>query len=223
MIPFTTQQFLKVFESYNETIYPVQWILLLMAIAAVLLSLKPRVRSSRIIAVLLFALWCWSGVVYHWVFFSHINTAAYLFGLLFIVQAFLFLVVGVARRQPVFRARLSVEGIFGALLIIYAVVIYPALSYSFGHRYPQSPTFGVPCPTTIFTFGLLLWSDKVPLFLMVIPLAWSLLGAWAVVSLGIWEDLGLVVAGLIGTLLILCGPPTLDSVETPMNGLRLKS
>lgn len=223
MIPFTTEQFLRVFESYNETIYPVQWILVLMAMAAVLLSLKPSVRATRIITVLLFALWCWSGVVYHWMFFSHINKAAYLFGLLFIIQAFLFLLLGFARGQPVFRARVSVAGVFGALLIIYALLIYPVLSYSFGHRYPQSPTFGVPCPTTILTFGLLLWLDHVPRFLMVIPLAWSLLGISAAASLAISEDIGLVLAGLIGTILILRRPLTLDSVETPIHRMRFKS
>ena len=207
MIPFTTEQFLEVFESYNESIYPFQWILFVLALAAVALSLKPEVHSNRIVAGLLFALWCWTGVVYHWVFFSRINKAAYLFGVLCVIQAVLFLRVGVFRSQMDFRAQLNVSGVAGSLLILYALAIYPVLNYSFGHPYPQSPTFGVPCPTTIFTFGLLLWLEQgVPRFLVAIPLAWSLVGMTAIFSFGILEDLGLVVAGVIGALLVLGKP-----------------
>ena len=82
---------------------------------------------------------------------------------------------------------------------------HPRIGALLGHGYPQSPSFGVaPCPTTIFTFGLLLWTDRpVPRPLLVIPLLWSLLGVSAAVSLGIKEDLGLVVAALLGTALLI--------------------
>ena len=207
MIPFTREQFLEVFESYNESIYPFQWILFVLALAAVVLSLKREVHSNRIVAGLLFALWCWTGVVYHWVFFSRINKAAFLFGLLCIIQAVFFLRVGVFRSQMDFRPQLNVFGVVGSLLILYALAIYPVLSYSFEHTYPQSPTFGVPCPTTIFTFGLLLWlGQKVPRFLVAIPLAWSLVGMTAVFSFGILEDMGLVVAGVLGSFLAIYKP-----------------
>lgn len=86
---------------------------------------------------------------------------------------------------------------------MYALVIYPALGYLLDHGYPAAPTFGVPCPTTIFTFGILLCTDsRIPLYLLPIPLAWSLIGFWAAISLGITEDFGLLAAGLIGSLLI---------------------
>src|SRR5688572_47357 len=106
-MPFTTNQFLKIFETYNQAIYPVQWILQVLAIAAVLMTLVPRFRSSKIIAALLFALWGWTGVIYHWLFFSGINKAAYLFSLLFIIQAIFFLFAGVIGRELHFHARLN--------------------------------------------------------------------------------------------------------------------
>jgi hypothetical protein len=41
------------------------------------------------------------------------------------------------------------------------MVVYPLLGIRFGHSYPRAPLFGVaPCPTTIFTFGLLLWATR---------------------------------------------------------------
>jgi len=94
--------------------------------------------------------------------------------------------------------------IIGGIFALYALVIYPVLGYSFGHVYPASPTFGAPCPTTIFTFGLLLWTDKrFPRHILVIPLLWSIIGFTAALSLTIREDFGLLIAGLLGTLLIL--------------------
>lgn len=69
------------------------------------------------------------------------------------------------------------------------------------------PVFGVtPCPTTIFTFGLLLWTaSRVPLYIIVIPFIWSLIGVSAAINLGIIEDYGLVVAGVAGSILISVG------------------
>jgi hypothetical protein len=81
---------------------------------------------------------------------------------------------------------------------------YPLLGYLQGHIYPAAPTFGLPCPTTIFTFGILLWTDKkLPVITLVIPFLWSLIGFSAAFSLGIREDTGLLIAGLLTTIMIL--------------------
>jgi hypothetical protein len=65
--------------------------------------------------------------------------------------------------------------------------------------------FGVaPCPTTIFTFGLLLWANKpVPVYILVIPLIWSIIGTMAAVSLQVPQDYGLGIAGIVGTVLVI--------------------
>ena len=160
MIPFTTEQFLQVFQSYNEAIYPLQWLLLILAVLAVILAVKPRPFSSRLIAGYLALLWLWMGVAYHFFFFTHINKAAYIFGLLCVIQALIFLFTGVVRDGLEFRARLGISSLVGGILIIYGLIIYPALGYLFGHVYPQSPTFGAPCPTTIYTLGLLIWTGR---------------------------------------------------------------
>jgi len=51
---------------------------------------------------------------------------------------------------------------------------------------------------------MLLWADRrVPVFVLILPLIWSLIGFWAAVALTITEDFGLLLAGLIGSLLII--------------------
>ncbi len=80
------------------------------------------------------------------------------------------------------------------------MVIYPVLGHFLGHVYPNSPTFGAPCPTTIFTFGLLLWTTtRVRWYILVIPCLWAIVGSSAAISLGIREDTGLLVSGIVGT------------------------
>jgi len=57
----------------------------------------------------------------------------------------------------------------------------------------------MPCPITIFTFGLLLQTDtKWQPNLYIIPLIWTLIGSSAVWFFGVLEDFGLLISGIIG-------------------------
>lgn len=91
------------------------------------------------------------------------------------------------------------------MLLAYAAVPYPLLGQWSGHVYPAQPTFGItPCPVTLFTFGaLLLTSAPVPRWLLIIPLAWSLVGGSAAFMLGVPQDWPLLFSGLTILLLIL--------------------
>lgn len=203
-MPFTREQFLNVFQQYNLAIWPMEVVFVLLGLTAIYLAVAPRKQSNRIITGILCFFWLWMGTVYHIMYFSAINSAAYLFGSLFIVQGLVFAFSGLIKQSLSFGFRGDGYGITGAILLLYALLIYPILGAFQGHGYPQSPTFGLPCPTTIFTFALLLWAEKkVPVYVLIIPFLWSLLGPSAAISLGILEDLGLLVAGVCGTVLIL--------------------
>ncbi|WP_373540048.1 DUF6064 family protein [Chamaesiphon sp.] len=203
-IPFTTEQFLQVFEKYNQAIYPFQFALILVAIATVFLAASRKPFANKLISCSLGFLWLWTGIVYHLIFFTAISPHAYLFGTLFIIQGLLFLFEGVVRNRLSFRDSQNFYGISGAIFIAYALVIYPLIGYALGRTFTASPTFGVPCPTAIFTFGLLIWTDKrFSLSLLIIPVLWSLIGTSAALSFGIKEDFGLVVGGTIGTTIII--------------------
>lgn len=199
-MPFTTEQFLRVFEKYNQTIFPMQFVLTLVRIVAVGLAVSQKPFGNKTISGLLGFLWLWAGIIYHLIFFTKISPPAYIFAALFVFQGWLFLYEGVVRNRLSFRASQKIYGILGAILIVYALAIYPLIGYALGRTFPTSPTFGVPCPTTIFTFGLLLWTDKkIPSSLLIVPILWSIVGTSAALSFGIKEDFGLLIAGTIGT------------------------
>ena len=98
-LPFTREQFLEVFRSYNAAIGFAPLVLLALAVAVLFLSYSQRAWRHRVISALLALLWLWSGMVYHWGFFSDINPAAKLFGALFVAQAVLLIILGVIRGE----------------------------------------------------------------------------------------------------------------------------
>jgi hypothetical protein len=205
MLPFTVDQFLGVFEQYNQAIWPMHVVAYILGITALLLVVKKTPYSDRAISVILACFWAWVGIVYHLMYFSTINGAALGFGALFIVQAVLWLVFGVIRLKLSFQWETNQYTVIGAVMIVYAMLVYPILGALLGHGSPRSPSFGVaPCPMIIFTFGLLLLTNaKVPKTLLVIPFLWSLLGVSASYQLGIREDIGLLVAGVLGVGLLI--------------------
>lgn len=204
MIPFTVDQFLNVFAQYNVAVWPAQIFFYAIGIVAICLGLSRKKASNRSISVILSLFWIWMGLAYHWWFFSAINGAALIFAALFVLEGIVLFIGGVLKDQLKFRFSLDLYGIVGSVFLVYALIVYPAFAYWLGHKYPAAPTFGLPCPTTIFTFGMLLWtSRRVPFYVLAIPLAWSFLGFWAAISLGMTEDFGLLAVGLIGASLLL--------------------
>jgi hypothetical protein len=198
-LPFTAEQFFRTFELYNTVIWPIQIIVYVLAGGAVVLSLFRSRYADITIGGILAVMWFWVGIVYHVLFFAAINPAAPLFGVLFIVQGALLQWEGVLRKRLSFHLRPDATGALGALLVVYAMALYPLISHLTGHGYPRSPTFGVtPCPLVIFTLGLLLWTRRpVPKHLLAVPVFWALAGTFAALALGVYEDLGLTVAALV--------------------------
>ncbi len=201
-LPFTVEQFFAVFEQYNNAVWPAQVVLLLLALVALALVLWPRAQSGVMVSAILSAFWAWLGVVYHLVFFSRINPLAFAFAVVSVLGSLAFLWWGVIRRRVRFERASGWRAWAGGLLLAYALAVYPALSWLAGHPYLASPTFGLPCPTTIFTFGVFAFMARpYPRLLFVVPVLWSVIGGQAAFLLSVPQDLGLLVAGVVGVIL----------------------
>ena len=138
--PFTLEQFLEVFKNYNQAVFPMQVVFYMISAIAIYLAIKPNSSSDKIISGILTFFWLWMGIVYHIIFFTTINKAAYLFGALFIIQGILFFIFGVFKNKLSFHFISDKFGITGITLIVFAQIVYPVLGYFFGHVYPSSPT-----------------------------------------------------------------------------------
>ncbi len=204
MLPFSQDAFFALFEQYNRAIWPAQIVAYVLGLAALGLTMRPVAGAGRIVAAILVLAWAWNGIVYHALFFATINFMAEIFGAFFMLEALFLLWTGVARGALSFRFRGDAVSWTGAALAVFAMAIYPLLGWLLGHGWPRAPMFGVaPCPSTIFTMGMLLLVDgRTPLHLAVIPALWSLIGGTAAWFLGVTEDLALPIAGLGGLTLI---------------------
>jgi hypothetical protein len=200
-IPFTIEQFLDVFERYNRAIGAAPLAAYVLGIATLALAARGGRPASRAALAVLGLFWTFDGAAYHLAFFREVNPAATGFGIAFIAQGALFAREALRAEPLPFGVRRTPRHALALALAAYAMVVYPLLGAAAGHGYPRGPTFGVaPCPTTIFTFAVLLLAERaVPASLFAIPFLWSLLGVSAAAQLGIREDYGLGVAGIVGT------------------------
>jgi hypothetical protein len=197
-LPFTSVAFFEVFARYNLALWPMQLLLNAMALVIVALMLSGREGSGRWVAALLALLWVWMALAYHFAFFAAVNPAAWVFGSVFLIGAAWMAWAGAVRSRLRFSGVHGWRGWSGLGLIVFALAVYPVLGFLLGQHYPAAPSFGLPCPTTVFTIGvLLLASAPVPRSLFVVPVLWAIVGSTAVFALGVLQDLGLLVAGLL--------------------------
>ncbi len=197
-LPFTREEFFEVFARYNVDVWPLQWGLVAAGLIAAGLLFRRSAHKERVCLALLSLLWAWMGAVYHLQYFATINPAATVFGLLTLVQGGLLVWAAVTSELRFVWKGLSRW--VGLALVAYGLAVYPVLNVALGHEFPAVPTFGLPCPTTIFTLGLLWWLRGGHVrILVVIPLLWSVVGGSAAFALGVPQDLGLLVAGVVST------------------------
>jgi hypothetical protein len=203
-IPFTIEQFYGVFRDYNEAVWPAQLFLVVIALAAITLALRRRRWSGVGVSAILGFLWAWIAVAYHLGFFTSISPAAYVFAAVSMAGAAVFIWQGVIRRRLQFKWMPGMRGYAGVVLMVFALVVYPIWSACTGHDYPATPTFGLPCPTTIFTIGLLaLAVPPTPRSPLLVPVLWCFVGAQAAFILGVQPDMGLVAAAVAGIFLLI--------------------
>ena len=202
-LPFTAEQFFGVFRAYNTTVWPIQVLLLALAGLAVVLVMWPYRWSGVGVSAILAFLWGWMGLAYHLAFFTAISPPAFAFAAVSVAGALVFLWQGVVQRRLEFRWQAGARGVTALLLVVYALVVYPAWCHFAGQPYLDTPTFGLPCPTTIFTMGLLACLVRpYPRSVFVVPILWSLVGVQAAFLLSVPQDIALAVVAVVGLVLV---------------------
>jgi hypothetical protein len=201
-LPFTPQQFFAVMEGYHYTL-PWAFALLWLGSLVIAMAVVLNARLARVAPVWLAFLWLWAGLVYHATFFTRINGAAWLFAAVSVAGAAAFAWHGVVRRELVFEPARGARAAVGAALLTTALFLYPLAALVAGHDYPRMPTFGMPCPVTLYTLGLLAFLRRPhPRAPLLAPLAWSVVGASGAFLIGIPEDYSLLAAFAAGAWLL---------------------
>ena len=209
-----TEDFFRILQGYNETFWPLMILTFLLGIVVIYLAARKYGSSDRIISAILSFLWLWSGLVFFILYYGPLDAEFlgllipgvwYFGGVLFLLEGVLFLILGVMKSSLSFQPGNDWHLAIGAVMVVYAMIIYPLIGFFTGYHYPRYPVFGIaPCPLTIFSLGLFQWADrKLPIVIVVIPFVWGLMGIMPVLALNIWADVGEVLSAVIGLPFIL--------------------
>lgn len=201
--PFTTEEFFGVFEAYNTAVFPLQFFILAMGLVAIiLLHSGSRFKNSWIGGFLAFV-WFWIGIIYHLFHFTTINKAAYGFGAIFILQG-IFFAVEMSRKRLVFSFPNTTAGYAGYFFIWFGLFIYPLISYFPEGEWVKTISLGLPCPTTILTFGfLMLANPKMPKYLLIVPSIWAVIGTGAAANFGVYQDYVMLLSAVVANIYLL--------------------
>jgi hypothetical protein len=194
-LPFTREQFFDLLEAYNQELWPAAVALWIVSAVVSVLLLSSRRPPDRWISTLLVVHWAWSALAYHVAFFTRINPAASVFAGFFFLQAALFFWAGVVQGRLSFAPWRSRWAVVAWLFVAYSLA-YPVINAVDHLSVSRIPTFGLPCPTTIFTVGLLMLATPKSWRLSTIPMVWSLIGGSAAVLLDVRADYALPIAGI---------------------------
>jgi hypothetical protein len=201
-----SQEVYNITAQYNQAIWPIIILVSVLAIVIIILAIIKPGKYNKIIALILALESFWLGIVY-WliVSFQQDPAASSIIGVLWIIIGVVFLYIGVYKEGLSFKFTGDSSSIIGAIFMVYALVGYPILQMMYGQFYPAMLLFGgAPCPFTIFTFGLILWTDKkVPIILPLLLLIYAIpVGFLATFLYQIWVDLALIPVSIIGLILI---------------------
>ena len=207
------EQFFELIKSYNDTFWPLIVLTYLLGIIAIYLAYKKSELSNKIISGILAFFWIWSGLIF-WIVtfgpypFSMFNISIpgiwVVLGIAFIIQGCLFIFYGIYKPSLSYKTEFDSYFYLGLVFILYAMLAFPVIGFFTEHPYPYYPIFGIAsCPITIFTFGMLLWTNKkFNTLLIVFPLTYALIGIIPLFLYGVLADLGLIIVGIVGFSLI---------------------
>ena len=86
IVPFTASEFLDVFAAYNQALWPLVAMLWLLTALVMVAALARASAPPMLPRLLLAGHWLWAGLVYHALFFTAIDPAAWLFAAMFVTQ-----------------------------------------------------------------------------------------------------------------------------------------
>jgi hypothetical protein len=137
------------------------------------------------------------GWVYHIGFFSEINEASFVFGIIFILQGILLLISTFFGKKLVFAFNPQTKDYIAYFFIVFGLLIYPVIGYFVEGSIYRTIAIGLPCPTTILTFGFfMLTIDRFPKYLLIIPSLWAIIGLSAAFNFGVYQDLMLIISAI---------------------------
>jgi len=203
LLMFSPEVYFRLFVLYNQAVWPVQVVVVVLTGAIVALTRRPSAAATRTVAGLMAV--SWAGIAGFFLLqrYAEINLAAPCFAAGFALQAVLWSGVAVAGR-PRLRWAGDRVGAAGLGLLATAAVALPLLGPLSGREWVGMELFGLaPDPTALGTLGLLLMVPRSPWWLWPVPAAWC--GITGLTYLAMGFHTGLLTAALGAVAVVIRG------------------
>ena len=127
-----------------------------------------------------------------------------MFGGFFILEGVLILINTFSKDKLTFDFSPQTKDYLGYFFILFGLIIYPLLSYFIQGSFNKTIALGLPCPSTIFTFGFFIMSsNKFPKYLLIIPSIWAIVGLFAAIQFGVYQDIMMPIAAIIASFILI--------------------
>lgn len=184
---FAPRTYYRLFELYNEAIWPGQFPAVAIGAAIFVLLLRRRAERSRTVPAILAACWLWVAWAFLLTRYDTINWAAKYFAAVFALQAVLLIAVSLRRRVHLSPFS-DTKNRFGLALFLFALAIQPLIGpLLVGRPWTQVEIFALaPDPTAAATLGvlLLLVRGRAAWLLLPLPLLWCAVSAAILWTMG---------------------------------------
>ena len=176
-ILFSQSTYFRLFELYNQVIWPLHILAIIFACLIVYALWKKSAWAGRFIAAILVLSWSWVAVAFLYQRFYQIHVVANVYALSFIVQALLILWYGIIKNKLTVFSKSNVRIKAGSVLLLLSLSVYPFIALISGRNWQQFEMFALaPDPTALATIAVLIFY-KLPLVLYIIPVLWLLISA----------------------------------------------
>lgn len=176
-ILFSQTTYYRQFELYNQAIWPLHIVVVLLALMIFYALWKKPAWAGRGIALILTVSWLWVAWAFLYQRFYQIHIVADWYALGFILQAGLIAWYGVIKNRFTLFVKSRLRLTIGSGLLFITLVFYPFIAAISGRHWMQLEMFALaPDPTALATVAFLLFY-KASITLYIIPIIWILLSA----------------------------------------------
>ena len=175
---FSADTYYRLFELYNQSIWPAHLVVLALSGLGVFLLYSPQRWSTRFTFFFLAACWLWVAWGYHIRHFSTINWTARYFAVAFALEGMLLLWAGISSKS--WQEKFPKDGWrwAGVGLAGFGLVVQPLIGPLLGRPWSQVELFGLaPDPTAVVTLGVVLLTGRMRWILSPIPISWCLISS----------------------------------------------
>jgi hypothetical protein len=205
---FSPRTYRRLFELYNEAIWPAQLLALLLGL--ILLGCLLRGERGRLVGAMLAAGWLWVAWAFHLERYATINWAAPWLAAGFAAEAALLAGYALADRLVLPRPADPI-GRAGIGLVLFAVLAQPLVGPLAGRGWSAIEVPGIaPDPTVVATLGVLLARGGNAWPLLPIPLIWCAISGATLWAMDEPDAFVLPAVGLVSMTLAAVAPARAD-------------